>query len=170
MRSSATSNTVTLRFLKWLNPSRKTSSSDCVQCARFGLRCSQPLAFTSYLLFTWVDREDREPNPTLSLILIVIGVSATLISFVIKSKLITLAIEQQRIQLVQQAYIVAWAMTEVAALLGMLDFFATGHRHYYILFIIAALGMLLHDSTTRTCRKRLAQNSDLVAPIKNATR
>ena len=88
--------------------------------------------------------EDREPNPTLSLILIVIGVSTTLISFVIKSKLINLAIEKQRVQLVQQAYIVAWAMTEVAALLGMLDFFATGHRHYYILFIIAACGMLLH--------------------------
>ena len=98
-----------------------------------------------YLLFTlYVGRsEDREPNPTLSLILIVIGVSTTLISFVIKSKLINLAIERQRVQLVQQAYIAAWAMTEVAALLGMLDFFATGHRHYYILFIIAALGMLL---------------------------
>lgn len=98
-----------------------------------------------YFLFTlYVGRsEDREPNPTLSLILIVIGVSTTLISFFIKSKLINLAIERQRVQLVQQAYIAAWAMTEVAALLGMLDFFATGHRHYYILFIIAALGMLL---------------------------
>lgn len=97
-----------------------------------------------YFLFTiYVGRsENIEPNPTLSLILIVIGVSTTLISFVIKSKLINLAIEQQRVQLVQQAYIVAWAITEVAALLGMLDFFATGHRHYYILFIIAACGML----------------------------
>ena len=88
--------------------------------------------------------EDIEPNPTLSLILIVIGVSTTLISFVIKSKLISVAIEQQRVQLVQQAYLVAWAITEVAALLGLLDFLATGHRHYYILFIIAACGMLLH--------------------------
>ena len=98
-----------------------------------------------YFLFTiYVGRsENVEPNPTLSLILIVIGVSTTLISFVIKSKLINLAIEQQRVQLVQQAYLVAWAITEVAALLGMLDFFATGHQHYYILFIIAAVGMLL---------------------------
>jgi tellurite resistance protein TehA-like permease len=98
-----------------------------------------------YYAFTFIAgrSEDREPNPTLSLILIVIGVSTTLIAFVIKSKLINLAIEQQRVQLVQQAYIVAWAMTEVAALLGLLDFFATGHRHYYILFIIAAVGMVL---------------------------
>lgn len=98
-----------------------------------------------YFLFTlYVGRsEDREPNPTLSLILIVIGVSTTLLSFVIKSKLINLGIERQRVQLVQQAYLVAWAMTELAALLGMLDFFATGHQHYYILFIITAVGMLL---------------------------
>jgi hypothetical protein len=98
-----------------------------------------------YYAFTFIAgrSEDREPSPTLSLILIVIGVSTTLIAFVVKSKLINFAIEQQRVQLVQQAYIVAWAMTEVAALLGLLDFFATGHRHYYILFIIAAVGMLL---------------------------
>ena len=87
--------------------------------------------------------EDVEPNPTLSLILIVAGLSTTLISFVIKSKLIARAIEQQQIQLVQQAYIVAWAVTEVAGLLGFLDFLATGHRHYYILFIISAFGLLL---------------------------
>jgi hypothetical protein len=86
----------------------------------------------------------REPNPTLSLILIVVGLSTTVISFVIKSKLIARAIEQQQIQLVQQAYIVVWAVTEVAALLGFLDYVVTGHRHYYILFIIAACGFLLN--------------------------
>ena len=98
-----------------------------------------------YYVFTFFvgPSENVEPNPTLSLILIVIGVSTTLIAFVVKSKLINLAIEQQRVQLVQQAYIVAWAMTEVAALLGVFDFLATGHRHYYILFIITAAGMLL---------------------------
>ena len=88
--------------------------------------------------------EDVEPNPILSLILIIFGLSTTLISFVIKSKLITRAIEQQQIQLVQQAYIAVWAVTEVAGLLGLLDFFVTGHSHYYILFIIAALGFLLN--------------------------
>jgi hypothetical protein len=88
--------------------------------------------------------EDVEPNPMLSLILIVSGLSTTLISFVIKSKLIARAIEQQQIQLVQQAYIVTWAVTEVAGLLGFLDFMVTGHRHYYILFIISAIGFLLN--------------------------
>jgi hypothetical protein len=38
----------------------------------------------------------------------------------------------------------AWAITEVAALLGLLDFFLTTDRYYYVLLIIAALGLLLH--------------------------
>ena len=88
--------------------------------------------------------ENTEPNPTLSLILLVVGLSTTLISFVIKSKLIARAIEQQQIQLVQQAYIVVWAVTEVAGMLGLLDHFVTGHTHYYILFIISACGFLLN--------------------------
>ena len=98
-----------------------------------------------YALTLFVGRsEEVESNDMLSLILILIGFSTTLISFPIKNKLLARAAEQQQVQLVQQAYIVAWALSEVAALLGMLDFFATGHRHYYVLFIIGALGQLLH--------------------------
>ncbi len=88
--------------------------------------------------------EDITPNPTMSLVLLGVGVVTTLISFPIKSKLLSRAVEQRQVQLVQQAYIIAWAVSEVAALLGLLDFFATGHRHYYLLFIIAAFGQLVH--------------------------
>ena len=102
------------------------------------------IGFYFALTFFMGPSEDVEPNPMLSLILIVFGLSTTLISFLIKNKLIARAITQQQILLVQQAYIVTWAVTEVAALLGMLDFFATGHPHYYILFIISALGFLLN--------------------------
>ena len=99
-----------------------------------------------YLIMTFFagPSEDVEPNPMLSLVFIVVGLATTLLSFLIKSKLIARAIQQQQTQLVQQAYIVTWAVTEVAALLGMLDFFATGHPHYYILFIISAIGFLLN--------------------------
>jgi len=53
-------------------------------------------------------------------------------------------VDQQRVRLVQQAYIVAWAITETAALVGLLLFFLNGNRYYYVLFVIAAAGMLLH--------------------------
>ena len=88
--------------------------------------------------------EERASNDMLSLILIAVGLTTVLISFPIKTMLIAQAVQRQRVQLVQQAYIVALALAEVPALLGLLDFFATGHRHYYVLFLIAALGQLLH--------------------------
>lgn len=87
--------------------------------------------------------ENAVPNATLSLIFICVALSTTLLSVFIKKTLVARAIEQQQVGLVQQAYIVAWAMCEVGALLGMLDFFVNGHRHFYILFIIAAFGLLL---------------------------
>jgi magnesium-transporting ATPase (P-type) len=99
-----------------------------------------------YYVFTFfVERSQAiTPNRTLSLVLVGVALLTTLISFPIKNKLLTRAAEQQQVQLVQQGYIVAWAITEVAALLGLLDFFLTGNRYYYLLFIIAACGLLLH--------------------------
>ena len=99
-----------------------------------------------YYAFTLVSKrsDDVEPNNTLFLVFVAIAISITLISFLIKSKLINRAVEQQQVQLVQQAYIVAWAMTEVPAFLGLIDFFVTGNRYFYVLFIIATLGLLLH--------------------------
>ena len=87
---------------------------------------------------------DPAPNPTLSLVLLMGAILTTLISFPIKNRLFSRAVDQQQVPLVQQANIVGWAVNEVGALLGMLDFFATGNRYYYIPFIIAACGLLLH--------------------------
>lgn len=98
-----------------------------------------------YALTIFVGRpEDVEPNPTLSLILLVIALSTTVVSFLIKSRLIRQAIQKQQVQLVQQAYVAAWTITEVAALLGIIDLFFAAHRHYYLLIIIAVCGLLLH--------------------------
>lgn len=89
-------------------------------------------------------REDLEPNPTISLTLICLAVLFVLVGFLIKSRLLSKAMEQQNTGMVQQAYILTWAITEVAALLGLLDFFLTNDRYYYVLLIIAAVGLLLH--------------------------
>lgn len=99
-----------------------------------------------YYAFTFFAKrpENAEPNSTIFLVLLAIAVSTVLISFPVKNKLISQAIEQQHVPLVQQAYIVAWALSEVAALLGLLDFFLTGNRYFYLLFLIAVLAQLLH--------------------------
>ena len=88
--------------------------------------------------------EHASPNGSLSLIVAVISFSAILISLPLKSRLLNRAVEQRQVSLVQQAYILAWAVTEVAALMGLLDFVATNDRYYYIFFLVAALGQLVH--------------------------
>ena len=99
-----------------------------------------------YYAFTFFARrpEDAEPNNTLFLVLVGIALSTTLISFLVKNKLINQAVEQQHVPLVQQGYIVAWVLSEIASLLGLLHFFMTSNRYYYILFIISACAQLLH--------------------------
>jgi multisubunit Na+/H+ antiporter MnhG subunit len=99
-----------------------------------------------YYAFTFFAKrpENVEPNSTLFLVLVGIAVSTVLLSFPIKNKLISQAIEQQHVPLVQQAYIVAWALSEVPALLGLLDFYLTGNRYFYVLFLIAVFAQLLH--------------------------
>ena len=99
-----------------------------------------------YYVFTlFAERkESLEPNPRLSLTLICVGMVIVLVSFLIKSKLLSKAVEQRSIGMVQQAYVVTWAITEIPALLGLLDFFLTNDRYYYVLLVISALGQLLH--------------------------
>jgi multisubunit Na+/H+ antiporter MnhG subunit len=99
-----------------------------------------------YYAFTFFAKrpENVEPNSTLFLVLVGIAVSTVLLSFPVKNKLISQAIEQQHVPLVQQAYIVAWALSEVPALLGLLDFYLTGNRYFYVLFLIALFAQLLH--------------------------
>src|SRR5215217_1836564 len=107
---------------------------------------SMTLSVVIYYVFTFFvgRKEDLAANPTLSLSLLGAAVSTTLIAFLIKTKLLSKAVEQRNVAMVQQGYIVTWAITEVAALLGMLDFFTTSDRYYPVLFLIAAFGMLLH--------------------------
>jgi hypothetical protein len=100
------------------------------------------------MYFVWTAIADRPknlaPNSTLFLVLLAIALSTTLVSFPVKSMLVRKAAERQQLQLVQQAYVVALAMCEVSALLGVLDFFVTSNRYYYSLFILAACAQLLH--------------------------
>jgi hypothetical protein len=104
------------------------------------------LSVVMYFVFTiFVGRnENATLNNTLSLTLIVVALSAVLISFLLKNKLVNRAVEQQQVPMVQQAYVVTWAIAEVGALLGLLDFFVTGNPYYYVPMLIAAAGQLLH--------------------------
>jgi NADH:ubiquinone oxidoreductase subunit 2 (subunit N) len=97
-----------------------------------------------YAVTFFVPRSENEPNATLFLMLLAVSVTTALASFIIKNNFLTRAERQQQVQLVQQGYILTFALSELPALLGLVDYFATGNEYYYALFIISALGMLLH--------------------------
>jgi len=102
------------------------------------------MSIVLYYALTYVVKSSVRPNPTLSLVLLAVGVSTALLAFVIKGKLLNQASERRQVPLVQQAYVATWAITEVAALLGLVDYFVTGNHYFFALFLIAAGGMLFH--------------------------
>lgn len=98
-----------------------------------------------FMITLFVGRSpDVAPNSTLSLGLAVAAVSTTVVSFLIKAKLIGQAVERRNVGMVQQGYVTTWAIAEVAALLGLVDYFSTGDPYYYLFFALAAFGLLLH--------------------------
>ena len=83
-------------------------------------------------------------NLRLSLILNSLAMVPLGISFLIKQRILVQANALQKIDMVQSAYVVIFALCEASALLGLLDHFINGSSLYYVGFIFAGLGMLLH--------------------------
>ena len=94
--------------------------------------------------FTQPTEVDSSQNNILPIILLGLGVFMVVMSFVVKQRLLAQSVERQEIGLVQTGLIVALVMCETSAILGLVDLFTTGHRHYFILMIIGALGILAH--------------------------
>jgi NADH:ubiquinone oxidoreductase subunit 2 (subunit N) len=84
------------------------------------------------------------PGSLLIIALTALGTFLVIMSFAVKGKFLQRAVENQDVSLVQKGLIVACAMCEVAALLGLLEYFIIGNREYYLLFLIAAAGTALH--------------------------
>ena len=99
-----------------------------------------------YFLLTIFQKRQggQDPNNLLFIVLVGVGLVITFVSFVIKEQFVRRAADQQQPVLLQQGYIIAWAMNEVPALLGLFVYFATGNQYYFALFIISTCGQLLN--------------------------
>ena len=104
------------------------------------------MSLVMFYVFSLVKEPSRdvEPNSILTLIFIAVALMAIPLSFVVKSIILKQSVEKQRPALVQQAYIIALAITEVGALLGLVDYFSNSDPYYFVPMIIAACGELLH--------------------------
>jgi hypothetical protein len=83
-------------------------------------------------------------NRMLTLVLNGLGIFPVALSFLLKRKALAKSVEAQRLDLVQSAYVLSFALCESSALLGLVDHFTTGSRYFYFAFVIAGLGLLFH--------------------------
>lgn len=91
-----------------------------------------------------INEPGNQPRSLLILALTAPGMLLVIISFVLKNRVLARAVEKQEIGLVQQALVMACAMCEASALLGVVEYFLIGGREYYLLFGLAAGGLALH--------------------------
>lgn len=98
-----------------------------------------------FLMTRFIQRpEQSEGGQVMVMVLTFLGSVVALLSFVPKRKLLNQSVAEQKLEPVQSAYIVSFAMSEAAALFGLLLFFATADRFYYLMFIVAVLFLLIH--------------------------
>ena len=97
-----------------------------------------------FLMTVVVPSSAQGDNTLVTIVLLVLGISTTLLSFVVKQSFLSKSVATQDLKLVQQAYIVALALCESAGLFGLLIHFVTGSIYYYASFALAIIGILLH--------------------------
>jgi uncharacterized membrane protein len=99
-----------------------------------------------YLLSLFVPGPDTQNDQGLTVILVLaaVGISLVMISLILKGRFIKQAEEKQTPALLQTGLIISLALCETIGLLGVLVHFSTGNPYYFVMFIIAGIGMLLH--------------------------
>ena len=84
------------------------------------------------------------PSKLLTLVLAAVATFLVGISFAVKRKFFARSVDRQDISLVQKGLVLAWAICEVSAMIGLLERFLIGNRDYFVLFLLAAIGIALH--------------------------
>ena len=102
------------------------------------------LSVLSFLLFINLSTVTPVDNPKLSLALNAIGIVPVTLSFVFKITILRKAIQTRRPDLVQVAYVMAFALCEMSALLALMSHYLTGSKDYYLGFAFGLFGIFLH--------------------------
>ena len=89
-------------------------------------------------------RPDTEPFSIVTFVLAALGAFLVVISFTVRNKLLERSVDRQEIALVQKAYVLAWAICEVSAVIGIVKRFVLRNSDYFLMLIIAFIGIALH--------------------------
>jgi hypothetical protein len=101
------------------------------------------LVFYGLMRLTPVD-ERAGDDRTLLLVLAAVALTTFAASFVVKAKLLARAVANRRPEAVTSGYVVAFALCEACAILGLVAHFTTGAREAIYFYGAAALAFLLH--------------------------
>ena len=102
------------------------------------------LAILYFLTYVIEPQSDAGDNHTLAWVLGSVGFMTFLGSFLVRRKLLAEAAAKRRFDLGTTAYILAFAMCELTAILGLVAYLVTGLPYALHSFILAAAGLLLH--------------------------
>jgi len=100
--------------------------------------------FARFLAPQNIDLSASAPNSMRILALAALAITLVIVSLLVKRTILKRAVESQNVLLVQQGFIIAWAICEVGGLLGVVDRLVLGDSQYYVLFLIAAAGTTLN--------------------------
>lgn len=78
------------------------------------------------------------------IVLIALGTMNVFLSITVKRGLLKKSVENQDIQTVLRAYVIAWALSESAALFGLIIHFVAASASAYVAFGVGIIGMVLH--------------------------
>ncbi|HZH31024.1 MAG TPA: hypothetical protein VEY11_09685 [Pyrinomonadaceae bacterium] len=102
------------------------------------------LVFLFFLTYVIRPQASADGNHTLAWALGAAGLMSFLLSFLIRRKLLAQAAAKQRIDIGTTAYVLAFAMCEMTAVLGFVSYIITGLSYALHSFILAAAGLALH--------------------------
>ena len=86
----------------------------------------------------------QEPNNQLLIVFNVISPLLVVVSFFVKRKFLARSVAARDARLVNTGFIVAAALCEAGALVGLLDSLVAHDRYYFILIGFAMVGLVLH--------------------------
>ncbi|HEV7681231.1 MAG TPA: hypothetical protein VGO68_03850 [Pyrinomonadaceae bacterium] len=97
-----------------------------------------------YFLPVAIGSRQQPEDKTLLIVFNVISPLFVAVSFFVKKSFFARAVATQDMRLVQTGFIVAAAICEAGALLGLMDYMVAHDRYYFILIGFALLGLVLH--------------------------
>jgi F0F1-type ATP synthase membrane subunit c/vacuolar-type H+-ATPase subunit K len=97
-----------------------------------------------FVMTIMIPSNTTEPNTTLSLALIGAAFMMVAGSVLIKQRIVQRAVEKRDAKMLQTGYILSFALSESAAIWGLVGHLVTGSSYYYFSFTLGVLGMILH--------------------------